>query len=424
MTMSPSAPKVLSFGCRLNSFESEIMRNHAIDAGLADTVIVNSCAVTHEAERQTRQAIRRARREHPNGRIIVTGCAAQIDADRYAAMAEVDHVLGNQEKLDPARYRNLSRDPSAGRVDVGDIQTADDTPPALIDGLEGRTRAFIQVQNGCNHRCTFCIIPFGRGRARSVPAPAIIAQLERLVVLGCHEVVVSGVDIASYGTDLPDRPRLGTMLRQVLDAVPGLARLRLSSLDPASLDADLLDLVAREPRLMPHFHLSIQAGDDLILKRMKRRHNRDDVIACVAALRARRPDIVFGADLIAGFPTEDNAMFANTMRLVEACDITYLHVFPYSPRTGTPAARMPQLPIELRRARAGELRALGDRQRDRYLAAQTGKRLEILAETKARGRTAHFATVDLVAAQHFAPGSLATIRATGVRDGALIGELA
>jgi len=333
-----SGPDIITFGCRLNTYESEVMRNHAEAAGLSDAVIVNTCAVTAEAERQARQAIRRARRARPDARIIVTGCAAQINPASYADMPEVDTVLGNQEKLEARSFLTLDSEP----VHVADIMSARETASHLIEGFDDRTRAFIQVQNGCDHRCTFCVIPFGRGNSRSVPIGAIVQQVTTLVENGYREVVLSGVDITSYGADLPGRPRLGQMLRRLLANVPDLPRLRLSSIDVAEIDDDLLDLIANEPRLMPHLHLSLQAGDNMILKRMKRRHTREQAIEFCETVRGLRPDVVFGADIIAGFPTETDEMFVNSLALVEACDLPHLHVFPYSPRPETPAAGCPR----------------------------------------------------------------------------------
>ncbi|MCZ6605312.1 MAG: tRNA (N(6)-L-threonylcarbamoyladenosine(37)-C(2))-methylthiotransferase MtaB [Alphaproteobacteria bacterium] len=420
--MANHGPKILNFGCRLNGFEAEIIRRLAGEAGLADTVIVNSCAVTSEAERQTRQAVRRARRENPAARIVVTGCAVQIDPGKYSGMEEVDAVIGNREKLEPETYAALAESrPREAITRVGDIQTVLDTAPHLIDGIEGRARAFVQVQNGCDHRCTFCIIPFGRGPSRSVPAATVTRQVRHLADNGCREVVISGVDIASYGGDLVGRPSLGTMLREVIAAVPDMPRIRLSSIDPAAIDGPLLDLIADEPRPMPHFHLSIQAGDDLILKRMKRRHNRDQVLDLVAEIRRRRPGAVFGADLIAGFPTETDAAHAATEALVREAGLVYLHVFPYSPRHGTPAAAMPQLAPAVRRTRAASLRRLGAAQLGAYLADQTGAVLEILTETETRGRTDTFACVRL--ARPTVPGALAQAAITG-RDGLeLVGKI-
>ncbi|HSA81488.1 MAG TPA: tRNA (N(6)-L-threonylcarbamoyladenosine(37)-C(2))-methylthiotransferase MtaB, partial [Geminicoccaceae bacterium] len=326
-------PEMITFGCRLNTLESEIMRREALAQGLDDVVIVHTCAVTAEAERQARQAIRRARRERPQARILVTGCSAQIKPASYAAMAEVDGVIGNAEKLRPALWQSLA-EPGVepARVLVDDIMAIRETAGHLIDGLEGRARAFVQVQQGCDHRCTFCIIPYGRGPSRSVPAGEVVRQARHLVQAGYREIVLTGVDLTSYGKDLPGRPTLGQLARRLLRLVPELERLRLSSLDPAEIERDLLDLVAGEPRLMPHLHLSVQAGDDLILKRMKRRHSREDVVRLAARLHRLRPGIAFGADLIAGFPTESEAMFANTLALIEDAGLTYLHVFPYSAR--------------------------------------------------------------------------------------------
>ena len=335
-----TSPQVLNFGCRLNAYEAEVMRNLA--PADADAVIINTCAVTAEAERQARQAIRKARREHPSARIVVTGCAAQIAPANWLDMAEVDSVIGNQEKLDADALKEALR-PGGAAVQVNDIQMARETAAHLIDGFDGRTRAFIEVQQGCDHRCTFCIIPYGRGPNRSVPIGVLVEQVRRLVAQGFKEVVLTGVDVTAYGADLPGQPRLGQMIRRLLAMVPELPRLRLSSLDVAEVDSDLWRLIAGEPRLMPHLHLSLQAGADLILKRMRRRHLRGQAIAFCREARRLRPDITFGADLIAGFPTETEAHFADSLALVEECGLTWLHVFPYSAREGTPAARMPQL---------------------------------------------------------------------------------
>jgi len=389
-----SGPRILTFGCRLNAYESEVMRGHAEAAGLSDTIIVNTCAVTGEAERQARQAIRKARRENPGAQIIVTGCAAQIDPAGFAAMAEVDRVLGNEEKL---RAESFIED-GAPRVAVNDIMAVKETAPQLIAGFAERTRAFVQVQQGCDHRCTFCIIPYGRGNSRSVPLGEVVRQVRALVEEGTAEVVLTGVDITSYGGDLPGKPALGQMVRRLLAQVPDLKRLRLSSLDAIELDADLTRLIAEEARLMPHLHLSLQAGDDMILKRMKRRHSRAEAVALCDELRRLRPDMVFGADLIAGFPTETEAMFENSLKLVEDCGLTYLHVFPYSARKGTPAARMPQLPMALRKARAARLRAAGDRALSRFLDAQVGHTASVLiekqeADGQVMGRSETFAPV-------------------------------
>jgi len=408
------SPRILTFGCRLNAYESEVMRGHAEAAGLADAIIVNTCAVTGEAERQARQAIRKARRENPTAQIIVTGCAAQIDPAGFAAMAEVDRVIGNEEKLRAASFLNID----APRVAVNDIMAVKQTAPQLVAGFAERTRAFVQVQQGCDHRCTFCIIPYGRGNSRSVPLGEVVRQVRTLVEQGTAEVVLTGVDITSYGGDLPGQPKLGQMVRRLLAQVPELKRLRLSSLDAIELDADLKRLVAEEARLMPHLHLSLQAGDDMILKRMKRRHSRAEAVALCAELRALRPDMVFGADLIAGFPTETEAMFENSLKLVEDCGLTWLHVFPYSARKGTPAARMPQLPMAVRKERAARLREAGARVLSRFLDSQVGKTASVLIEKQEAdgrflGRSETFAPVLLSAG---AVGAVIGARITG-REG-------
>ncbi|MHA1564064.1 MAG: tRNA (N(6)-L-threonylcarbamoyladenosine(37)-C(2))-methylthiotransferase MtaB [Alphaproteobacteria bacterium] len=386
-----SSVKIITFGCRLNTYESEIIRQNAHSAGLADSIIVNTCAVTAEAERQARQSIRKAKRDNPKARIVVTGCSAQIDPQGYAAMAEVDLVLGNDEKLRPESFLF---DANPGEIiRVNDASAMTQTAGHLIDGFNGKSRAFVQVQNGCDHRCTFCIIPFGRGPSRSVPIGVIADQIGLLVANGYDEVVLTGVDITSYGGDLPGRPPLGQMLRRLLDAVPELPRLRLSSLDPAKIDADLWHLIAHEPRLMPHLHLSLQAGDDMILKRMKRRHSRRDAIETANRARRLRPDIVLGADFIAGFPTETDEMFDNTRRLVNDCGLSLLHVFPFSPRPGTPAARMPQLPRDIRNARARALRQAGADALASTLSDHVGRTAQVLVETASSGRTEHYLPV-------------------------------
>lgn len=412
---------VQTFGCRLNAFESEAIRRHAQAAGLVDAVVVNTCAVTAEAARQARQAIRKARRERPAARIIVTGCAAQIEPDAFAAMPAVDRVLGNADKLTPGAWveaRNaLARPrPAAGappdKGAVGDIMAArGGSALPLIDGMEGRTRAFVPVQNGCDHRCTFCVIPYGRGNSRSTPIDAAIAQARRLVENGYREIVLTGVDLTSYGADLPDRPRLGTLIKALLAALPELARLRLSSIDSVEADPDLFDALAGEPRLMPHLHLSLQAGDDLILKRMKRRHSRADAVAFCREARRLRPDIVFGADLIAGFPTETEAMFARSLDLIDDCGLAFLHVFPFSPRPGTPAARMPQVAREAVKERAQRLREKGATALRRHLDGEVGRRRTVLVETAASGRTEQFAEVRFVAPH--APGAIAEVAIVG-----------
>jgi len=421
-TARPDGLEVVTFGCRLNALESDLIRDRAGAAGLDDLVVVNTCAVTAEAERQARQAIRRLRRRRPEARIVVTGCAAQIAPERYAALPEVDHVLGNTEKLDPESWRTLAGERAAPLVSVGDIMAVRETAAHLVDGAQSRARAFLQIQQGCDHRCTFCVIPFGRGNNRSVPLGALVAAARELAAGGCNEIVLTGVDISGYGTDLPGRPGLGQAVRRLLALVPELPRLRLSSLDPAEIDADLWRLIAEEPRLMPHLHLSLQAGDDMILKRMKRRHSRAQAVAACAQARRLRPDIVFGADLIAGFPTETEAMFRNSLDLVADCDLTFLHVFPYSPREGTPAARMPQVDPALRKERAARLREAGARAQARYLAGRIGSLAEVLMEEPHRGRDRHFASVSLEAAA--APGSLARTRIVAANGDALVGRLA
>jgi len=388
-------PRILTFGCRLNAFESEVMRDHARAAGLKDVVIVNTCAVTAEAERQARQAIRRARRENPDAPIIVTGCAAQIDPAAYAAMPEVSRVLGNEEKL-----RAESFLPGANAaIAVDDIMTVRETAPHLVEGFEGRARAFVQIQQGCDHRCTFCIIPFGRGNNRSAPLGTIVDQTRRLVEAGYREVVLTGVDITGYGADLPGQPSLGQMARRLLAQVPDLPRLRLTSVDCVEVadDEDLMRLIAEEERLMPHLHLSLQAGDDMILKRMKRRHSRNDAIEFCRRAQRLRPGIAFGADLIAGFPTESDEMFQRSLDLIEECDLAWLHVFPYSAREGTPAARMPQVAKAVRKERAAQLRAAGDQAAQRFLDAQTGREATVLVERDDSGYSEHFAPVQLTA---------------------------
>ena len=396
---------VVTFGCRLNTYESEVIRRNAAAAGLgdlADVVIVNTCAVTGEAERQARQAIRRLKRERPQARIVVTGCAAQTSPDRFAAMPEVDRVVGNDAKMRVdawtqaqdifARVRDFGAGPHE-KIAVNDIMSVRETAAHLIEGIEGRARAYVQVQNGCDHRCTFCIIPFGRGNSRSVPMGEVVEEVRRLVNNGYREIVLTGVDLTSYGTDLPGTPKLGTLVRQLLKHVGGLERLRLSSLDCIEIDAGLMDAFADEERLMPHLHLSLQAGDDLVLKRMKRRHLRADVIALTRELRRRRPGIVFGADFIAGFPTESEDMFRRSLDLIEECGLTYLHVFPYSPRPGTPAARMPQVARQIVKDRARRLRRHGEAALRRHLDAEIGSVRRVLTESHGSGRSEHFTLV-------------------------------
>jgi len=418
-----SAPRIITFGCRLNTYEAEVIRAQAEAAGLADAVVVNTCAVTAEATRQARQAIRKARREHPDARIIVTGCAAQVEPDTFAAMAEVDCVLGNEEKLRADSYRDISFGLSAEeKVRVNDIMSVRETAVHMIDGLDGRTRAFVQVQNGCDHRCTFCIIPYGRGPSRSVPAGEVVSQVRRLVANGYAEIVLTGVDITAYGNDLPGAMSLGKLVKAILRGVPELKRLRLSSIDSVEADADLLDAIASEERLMPHLHLSLQSGDDMILKRMKRRHSSGDARAFCARVRELRPDMVFGADLIAGFPTETEAMFGNTLAHVDDCGLAFVHVFPFSPRPGTPAARMPQLDGSLVRERAARLRDKAGAALAAHLAAAVGRTVHVLAETDRHGRARDYTAVRLD--RDVTPGREVAVAVTGHSGAGLEGRLA
>jgi threonylcarbamoyladenosine tRNA methylthiotransferase MtaB len=409
--------EVVTFGCRLNAYESEVIAREAEAAGLADTVVVNTCAVTAEAVRQARQAIRRIGRERPDVRIVVTGCAAQTEPAAFAAMDEVDRVLGNDEKMRPAAWAATRRafapslpSPASGggigrgfgiaaeeKILVNDIMAVKETAPHLVDGFDGRARAVVQVQNGCDHRCTFCIIPYGRGNSRSVPMGEVVKQVRTLAERGYREVVLTGVDLTSYGENLPGTPRLGTLVKQILKHVPELERLRLSSIDMVETDRDLLDAFGSDARLMPHLHLSLQAGDDLILKRMKRRHSRADAVAFCEQVRRLRGDVVFGADIIAGFPTETEAMFERSLDLVDDCGLTYLHVFPFSARSGTPAARMPQLSRAVVKERARRLRAKGAEAFARHLDREIGARRRVLAETREMGRTEHFTPVRISA---------------------------
>jgi len=412
-------PQLVTFGCRLNTHESEVMRQHALNAGLTDAVIFNTCAVTKEAERQARQAIRRARRENPDARIIVTGCAAQIDPHGFAAMKEVDQVIGNDLKLEAASWGAAQAEE---KILVNDIMAIRETAGHLaVDGFEGRARAFVQVQNGCDHRCTFCIIPYGRGNSRSVPIGVVADQVRQLVAAGYQELVFTGVDVTAYGADLPGQPSLGQMIRRVLALVPELPRVRLSSLDPVEMDEDLWQLIAEEPRLMPHLHMSLQAGDDMVLKRMKRRHLRQDAIEMCRRARSYRPDIAFGADIIAGFPTETDEMFANTLAVVEECDLTFLHIFPYSERPGTPAAKMPQVPGPVRKQRAAALRDAGERQMRKFLHRHAGQQRQVIVEKGNVGRTEHFALVRLD--QSPPPGTLARVQTTGIEGDYLLGQV-
>jgi threonylcarbamoyladenosine tRNA methylthiotransferase MtaB len=420
--MNPSNNiEIVTFGCRLNAFESDVMRRLTAEAGLRDAVIVNTCAVTAEAERQARQAIRRARREHPNARIIVTGCASTLAPDRYAALPEVDLVLDNTAKLKPESYSGLSPHPplaeASGSPSPAVRERVPEAKPRAGEGV--RARAYLQVQQGCDHRCTFCIIPYARGPSRSVPLDHIIAEARAQLAAGYREIVLTGVDLTAYGTDLPEKPTLGQMVRRLLAAIPELPRLRLSSLDPSEVDDDLWDALADEPRLMPHLHLSLQSGDDLILKRMKRRHSRAQAIAAARRAHGLRPDIALGADLIAGFPTETEEMFRRTLDIVAECGIAFVHVFPYSPRPGTPAARMPQLDPALVKERAARLRAAGVAALKTELLSRIGRDSDVLIEAPGRGRADCYAAVRFDAALD--PGTVTRMRFAGAAVDALVG---
>lgn len=399
--MDRAAPKFTTLGCRLNAYETEAMKDLARSAGVGETVVVNTCAVTAEAVRKSRQEVRRLARENPGAQVIVTGCAAQTDPQSFAQMPEVSAVIGNTEKMQPETWAGLAADfiGDTERVQVDDIMSVRETAGHLIDGFGTRSRAYVQVQNGCDHRCTFCIIPFGRGNSRSVPAGVVVDQIRRLVGRGYNEVVLTGVDLTSWGADLPGDPRLGDLVRRILKLVPELPRLRISSIDSIEVDEALMQAIAEEPRLMPHLHLSLQAGDDMVLKRMKRRHLRDDAIRFCQEARRLRPDMTFGADIIAGFPTETEDMFTNSLALIEDCALTWLHVFPYSPRQGTPAARMPQTHGGVIRDRAARLRAAGADAVERHLAAQPGQAHRVLMENPRMGRTEQFAEVHFEADQ-------------------------
>ncbi|MEA2890952.1 MAG: threonylcarbamoyladenosine tRNA methylthiotransferase MtaB [Bradyrhizobium sp.] len=409
---------VITFGCRLNAFESEVIRREAENAGLTETIVINSCAVTNEAVAQARQQIRRLKRERPGARIVVTGCAAQTQPEMFAEMAEVDRVVGNDEKMRGDAWRDARTAfgvADTEKIAVADIMAVRNMAPHLLEGfLSGLPRVFVQVQNGCDHRCTFCIIPYGRGNSRSVPMGAVVDQVRALAERGHAEIVLTGVDLTSYGADLPGAPKLGALVKQILRHVPELKRLRISSIDSIEVDRDLLDVVAGDERLMPHLHLSLQSGDDLILKRMKRRHSRADAVEFCARVRRLRPDIAFGADIIAGFPTETEAMFARSEALVEECDLTFLHVFPYSPRPGTPAARMPQIRGDAIKDRARRLRATGEAALQRRLAAEVGSVRQVLIESASQGRTEHFMPV---AISGETPGAVRTLIIAG-HDGA------
>jgi threonylcarbamoyladenosine tRNA methylthiotransferase MtaB len=409
---------VVTFGCRLNAFESEVIRREAENAGLADTIVINSCAVTNEAVAQARQSIRRLKRERPDSRIIVTGCAAQTQPSMFAEMAEVDRVLGNDDKMRRQAWRDARAAFDAGfgiaqseKIAVADIMAVGEMAPHLLEGFQsGLPRVFVQVQNGCDHRCTFCIIPFGRGNSRSVPMGAVVDQVRTLVGRGHAEIVLTGVDLTGYGADLPGTPRLGGLVKQVLRHVPELKRLRISSIDSIEADADLLDAIADDERLMPHLHLSLQSGDDLILKRMKRRHSRRDAVDFCAQVRRLRPDIAVGADIIAGFPTETEEMFLRSQDLVRECDLTFLHVFPYSKRPGTPASRMPQVAGDVIKERARRLRATGEAALRKRLASEIGATRQVLIESSNQGRTEHFLPVAIFGE---APGAVQALTVAG-----------
>lgn len=412
--------ETLTFGCRLNAYEGEVMKAEAEKAGLDNTIIINTCAVTSEAVRQAKQAIRKAKRDNPERRIIVTGCAAQTEARSFGDMAEVDLVIGNADKLKAESYAPIAFGiPLNDKVQVNDIMSVRETAAHLIEGMDGRARAFVQVQNGCDHRCTFCIIPYGRGPSRSVPMGLVVEQIRKLVGNGYREVVLTGVDTTSYGPDLPGSPTLGKLVQQILRHVPDLPRLRISSIDSIEADPAFYDAIASDRRLMPHLHLSLQSGDDMILKRMKRRHSRAEALEVVAKLRALRPDIVFGADIIAGFPTETDEMFENSLSFVTEAELTYLHVFPYSPRPGTPAARMPQVDGRIARERAARLRAVGETQYEKLALSRIGMIENVLIEKDGIGRNEQFITCSLPG--HL-PGEIVSARITHFADGNLVGE--
>lgn len=408
--------EVVTFGCRLNTYESEVIKSNLGTSGLDNVVVFNTCAVTKEAERQAKQAIRKAKRTNPDLKVIVTGCSAQINPKQYSDMPEVDKVIGNEEKL---RAENYVFDQE--KTAVNDIMSIKETASHLINSLEGKARAFVQVQNGCNHRCTFCIIPYGRGNSRSVPMGEVVTQVRKLVEAGYNEVVLTGVDITDYGKDLPGEPSFGQMVKRLLALVPDLPRLRLSSVDVAEIDEDLFWLIANEPRLMPHFHISLQAGDDMVLKRMKRRHTRQDVLDFVAKVRAVRPDAAFGADIIAGFPTETDEMFANTLALVSEAGLQHLHVFPYSARTGTPAAKMPQVRVAIRKERAKKLREAGEIELQKHLNKNINKTMQVIVEKDLFARGADYSSVRLQKAA--IPGEVIDVRIIAAQDGELVGVL-
>ncbi len=416
--------EVVTFGCRLNTYESEVIRRNLDHAPKdKDVIVFNTCAVTKEAERQARQSIRRARRKHPDAEIIVTGCSAQIHPEQYAKMSEVSAVLGNEEKMQATHFERLfSAQKEDLRVQVNDIMSITETASHMVSSLEGRSRAFVQVQNGCNHRCTFCIIPFGRGNSRSVAMGEVVNEVRSLVANGYKEVVLTGVDMTDYGKDLPGTPTLGQMVRRLLSLVPDLPRLRLSSIDVAEIDDELFELITREPRFMPHVHISLQAGDDMILKRMKRRHTRQNVVDFCRNVRKIRPEVAFGADIIAGFPTEDDAMFENTRALIAEAGIQHLHIFPYSERDGTPAAKMPQVPLAIRKQRAAALRAEGEKELQRFLRAKVGKVEHYIVENDGTARGEDFIHMRLEE-KDVKAGTVIKAKAIGVDGQMLMGEV-
>ncbi|MBL4617369.1 MAG: tRNA (N(6)-L-threonylcarbamoyladenosine(37)-C(2))-methylthiotransferase MtaB [Robiginitomaculum sp.] len=412
--------KIITQGCRLNTFESEVMLNHAKNSNLGETIIINTCAVTNEAVRSARRSIRLARRDNPNARIIATGCAVQIDPEQFAAMDELDFVLGNSEKM---QAKSWTFEPDTPRVRVNDIASVTTNSGHLIDAFSTRARTYVEVQNGCDHRCTFCIIPFGRGNARSVPAGEVVRQIALLAEQGVAEVVLTGVDLTSWGDDLPSRPRLGRLVRQILQGAPDLPRLRLSSIDAIEIDDELFELLTKEQRIAPHLHLSLQAGDNMILKRMKRRHSREKAIELCNKLHSIRPEIAFGADLIAGFPTETDAMFENTYALVDECNLSYLHVFPFSPREGTPAARMPQVDKQIIRERAAKLRELGAVKLQQHLQKHLHKTKKVLFEKSGIGRLDDFSKVKVQNAATARPGAILDVNIISNDGQTLHGEI-
>ncbi|MEO9650156.1 MAG: tRNA (N(6)-L-threonylcarbamoyladenosine(37)-C(2))-methylthiotransferase MtaB [Roseobacter sp.] len=415
-----SAPKFSTLGCRLNAYETEAMKELTREAGLENAVIVNTCAVTSEAVRKARSTIRKLRRDNPNARLIVTGCAAQTEPETFAKMSEVDAVIGNTEKMQASTWAGMAADfiGETEAVQVNDIMSITETASHLIDGFGTRSRAYVQVQNGCDHRCTFCIIPYGRGNSRSVPAGVVIEQIKRLVGKGFQEIVLTGVDLTSWGADLPASPQLGDLVMRILKLIPDLQRLRISSIDSIEVDDNLMQAIATEPRLMPHLHLSLQHGDDMILKRMKRRHLRDDAIRFTQEAKKLRPDMTFGADIIAGFPTETDAMFENALNMVSECDLTWLHVFPYSAREGTPAARMPAVDGKLIKERAARLRSAGEKRERLHLQSQIGRSHRVLMESPTMGRTEQFAPVQTQTPQE--TGAVVDLRISDASERALI----